>query len=128
MPDKTNIENTVVHTCTYVVFKILYLKVQGLKFKYFLSIQLGYQDSKFSIPPEKAVSHFWILVTISIIPCPIPITLAVTNYSNNRRFNVQSSCQQLDNSLIHKNAHYMRKGLGGKLVVFKSYQETVRGA
>jgi hypothetical protein len=47
------------------------INYQGLKFKCFLSIQLGYQDSKFSITPENPVSHFWILVTMSIIPCPI---------------------------------------------------------
>ena len=49
---------------------------QGLKFIYFLSILMGYQDSKFSIPPENPVSQFWILVTgtISIIPRPIQIS------------------------------------------------------
>jgi hypothetical protein len=49
--------------------------IQGLKFIFFLGnkLGLGYQDSKFSIPPENPVSHFWILITgtISIIPCPI---------------------------------------------------------
>ena len=31
--------------------------IQGLKFIFFLGIQLGYQDSKFGIPPENPVSH-----------------------------------------------------------------------
>jgi hypothetical protein len=59
---------------------------QGLKFIFFLSIQMGYQDSKFSIPLENPVSHFWTLVSSTIsIPCPIQIsfiTLTVTNYNN----------------------------------------------
>ena len=56
--------------------------IQGLKFIFFLGIQLGYQDSKFSIPPENPVSHFWILVTgtISIIPCPIQISFHNSRY------------------------------------------------
>ena len=83
--------------------------IQGLKFKFFLSIQLGYQNLKFSIPrAENPVSRFWILVTIGII-----------------QEIQQSTTTQLDNSLIHKNAHIW-KGLGGKLVVFKSYLETAR--
>ena len=57
--------------------------IQGLKFIFFLgTMQLGYQDSKFSIPPENPVSHFWILVTgtISIIPCPIQISFHNSRY------------------------------------------------
>jgi hypothetical protein len=56
--------------------------IQGLKYICFLGIQLGYQDSKFSIPSENPVSHFWILVTgtISIIPCPIQISFHNSRY------------------------------------------------
>jgi hypothetical protein len=59
-----------------------FLDIQGMKFIFFLGIQLGYQDSKFSIPPENPVSHFWIMVTgtISIIPCPIQISFHNSRY------------------------------------------------
>ena len=40
--------------------------IQGLKFIFFLGNKLGYQDSKFSIPPENPVSHFWMLITGTI--------------------------------------------------------------
>ena len=41
---------------------------QGLKCIFSLSIQLGYQDSKYSIPPENPVSHLVTGTISNIIP------------------------------------------------------------
>jgi hypothetical protein len=56
--------------------------IQGLIYFFSVSMQLGYQDSKFSMPPENPVSHLWILITgtISIIPCPIQISFHNSRY------------------------------------------------
>jgi hypothetical protein len=71
-------------TSYYATPLLITLTMQGQKFKFFLNIQLGNHDSKFSIPPENPVSHFWILVTISVIPCPIQIS-----FHNSHRYKLQ---------------------------------------
>ena len=78
----SNIQNDIISN-TFLDMKASNINdIQGLKFIFFLGIQLGYQDSKFSIPPENPVSHFWILVigTINIIPYPIQISFHNSRY------------------------------------------------
>jgi hypothetical protein len=55
--------------------------IQGLKFIFFLGIHLGYQDSKFSIPREIPVSHFWIRITGTIFYLVLPVPYITQYYT-----------------------------------------------